>query len=346
MAYFFTTSRQLVRNRMAAGNELVSSKLLHARYAKTTNKYFIAWVTPREIAVLPPDHPKNTECNWLEGSQSIEEAIEFIESGHYAKGLSFSLNMSALDEKSRDSLLKEKRLADALEELTGLFLSTPINHADEPSKAELDIERKKYERIKAIVNENGLKSEEFGGMFDAQKTADLFLRLEEKAFKFIKAPYLMAQTTKPVEAGELLKHHLFDHKNLVKNIGITRTEIAVDAAKSAVAASKLEVAASGGAAQKAKGERCKQKTIQLFEKFIDGSGKDRAKYLEDCLQDVNEITKQVLDFAYTTDNLRHYISSGTTQPKKWIIAYLKSRDEYPSPKKKEESLTNRATNAI
>ena len=100
MAFFYTTTRPLVKNRMAAGNDIISRTLTHAKYAKTSNRYFVAWITPDEIAVLPPDHPKETECEWLNGFETIEEAVRFIESGEYAIEPVKVLNLFILNEET------------------------------------------------------------------------------------------------------------------------------------------------------------------------------------------------------------------------------------------------------
>jgi hypothetical protein len=100
MAFFYTTTRLLVKERMALNNKDILKTLITAKFAKTSNKYFIAWTEPDEIAVLPPDHPKDKECEWLNGSESIEEAITFIESGAYAREPVSVINMFILNEKT------------------------------------------------------------------------------------------------------------------------------------------------------------------------------------------------------------------------------------------------------
>jgi hypothetical protein len=101
MAFKYTKTMPRIGNRMAAGNREISDWLIGARYCKTSNGYWLAWHEKRDgrIALLEPNHPEGQECYWLEnlGDDTIDSAIQYVESGEYEKDGFSVLNLQILN---------------------------------------------------------------------------------------------------------------------------------------------------------------------------------------------------------------------------------------------------------
>lgn len=88
MAFIFSTFRGRIAQRMAAGDREISRELAFAKFAKTSNGYWLAWNpdNPSRVAVLPPDHPEGEPCRFIdswEDNPSIDSTIEYVESGEF-----------------------------------------------------------------------------------------------------------------------------------------------------------------------------------------------------------------------------------------------------------------------
>lgn len=93
MAFFYKKHRIQFAKKMSAGDNELFNSLCKANFAKTNNKYLIAWHSHDEIFVLPPNHPINEQCESLFDCSSIDEAIAYIESGEYVCDSSMVLNL-------------------------------------------------------------------------------------------------------------------------------------------------------------------------------------------------------------------------------------------------------------
>lgn len=98
MAFIFTTHRGRIAKRMAASDREISRELAFAKFAKTSNGYWLAWNpdNPARVAVLPPDHPKSEPCRVIdswEDDPSIDSAIEYVESGNFEADPPGELNL-------------------------------------------------------------------------------------------------------------------------------------------------------------------------------------------------------------------------------------------------------------
>jgi hypothetical protein len=72
--------------------------LYRATFAKTSNRYWLAWHNdkPDTVLVLPPDDNQDKECHWVESwdkDDTIETAIEYVESGQFAEDDLSTLNL-------------------------------------------------------------------------------------------------------------------------------------------------------------------------------------------------------------------------------------------------------------
>jgi|GEM_PF-6734135 len=87
MAYYFKEYRARISDFMAAGQRDIRIRLLKASFVKTSNGYWLAWDkdSVKEIAVLPPDHPRELPCEWLYDVGSIEQAVALVEAGLYVR---------------------------------------------------------------------------------------------------------------------------------------------------------------------------------------------------------------------------------------------------------------------
>ena len=87
MAYYFKEYRARILDFMAAGQRDIRIRLLKASFVKTSNGYWLAWDkdSVKEIAVLPPDHPREFPCEWLYDAGSIEQAVALVEAGLYVR---------------------------------------------------------------------------------------------------------------------------------------------------------------------------------------------------------------------------------------------------------------------
>lgn len=89
MAFIFSKPRGRIATRMAAGQIEVRRSLCEFRkFAKTSNGYWLAWnpADPACVAVLPPDHPQDQPCHFIESwedNPTIESMIEYVESGNF-----------------------------------------------------------------------------------------------------------------------------------------------------------------------------------------------------------------------------------------------------------------------
>jgi len=101
MAMIFKGYRPRIAMRMAAcsGDDKLKRWLYAAKYAKTSNGYWLAWHDGDNIdrvAFLTPDHPDGEECQWLESwnkEDTIETAIEYFESGQIEEDGPMVLNL-------------------------------------------------------------------------------------------------------------------------------------------------------------------------------------------------------------------------------------------------------------
>jgi hypothetical protein len=90
MAFIFKGWRPNIARRMAcSGDDKLKRWLGVARFAKTSNGYWLAWHEGDDvdrIEFLTPDHPEGKECQWLDSfdkNDTIETAINYIESGEF-----------------------------------------------------------------------------------------------------------------------------------------------------------------------------------------------------------------------------------------------------------------------
>lgn len=79
--------------------------LRKATYAKASTGHWLAWHDSelKTVAVLPPNHKEDgVELIWLESSEwsSIEQVIEYVESGEFDKEPIMELNLQILNEKT------------------------------------------------------------------------------------------------------------------------------------------------------------------------------------------------------------------------------------------------------
>lgn len=96
MAFIFKDWRPNISRRMNPSRTM-QKWFTVAHYAKTSNGYWVAWHDDLEkIALLPPDHPENEECRWLESwdsNDTIESFFEYVESGDCEKSDGMVLNI-------------------------------------------------------------------------------------------------------------------------------------------------------------------------------------------------------------------------------------------------------------
>lgn len=85
MATIFKGYRPRIARQMAAGDAEIMRWLGAAIFAKASTGHWLAWRdnSPDQVAVLPPD---GQPCQWIETwgeNDTIEDAIEFVESGRF-----------------------------------------------------------------------------------------------------------------------------------------------------------------------------------------------------------------------------------------------------------------------
>ena len=99
----FQGYRPRISMRMAAGNQDIKRWLGTATFAKATTGHWMAWHEGDAscIAVLPPDHPQDEECRWLESldnNDTIEMGITYVESGRFDTDEPSVLNLFIFNE--------------------------------------------------------------------------------------------------------------------------------------------------------------------------------------------------------------------------------------------------------
>lgn len=86
MAFIFKDWRPNIARRMNPDRSM-SKWFNKAKYAKTSNGYWLAWDDDlNRVALLTPDHPEGEECRWLEswdGNNTIETFFNYVESGEF-----------------------------------------------------------------------------------------------------------------------------------------------------------------------------------------------------------------------------------------------------------------------
>lgn len=85
MATIFKGYRPRIARQMAAGDAEIMRWLGAATFAKASSGHWMAWRdnSPDWVAVLPPG---GQPCQWIETwgeNDTIEDAIEFVESGRF-----------------------------------------------------------------------------------------------------------------------------------------------------------------------------------------------------------------------------------------------------------------------
>jgi hypothetical protein len=104
MAMIFKGYRPRIARRMMAAapedeNIDLNRWLGKAIFAKTSNGYWLAWHDDEQldlVLVLPPEDNQDKKCYWIESwdkNDTIETAIEYIESGRFAEDGAAVLNL-------------------------------------------------------------------------------------------------------------------------------------------------------------------------------------------------------------------------------------------------------------
>lgn len=93
MAFFYKTHRLQIATRMAGGDKEIFKSLSKANFARTNNKYVLAWHNSDEIKILPEKYKENECCESLFGFRSINEVLNYIESGEYERDSSMEINL-------------------------------------------------------------------------------------------------------------------------------------------------------------------------------------------------------------------------------------------------------------
>jgi transcriptional regulator with XRE-family HTH domain len=80
----FKAVRPLIADRMAGVSQQHREWLNGAIYAKTDSGYWLAWRAdePARLALLPPNHPKNLDCIWLDAdddADTLDAWIRYVE---------------------------------------------------------------------------------------------------------------------------------------------------------------------------------------------------------------------------------------------------------------------------